>query len=133
MDCLFCEIVNNKKQALKVWENDNFLAFLDIRPINPGHILLIPKNHFNDVFNIPDPLFGELFQIIKKIIEPLKEATFSTRIGLAIEGFGVSHAHVHLVPVNHGNELNPERAKKVPELELQKIQMILIGSFKNII
>jgi len=132
MECLFCDIINNKKPALKVWEDDKFLVILDIRPINPGHLLLIPKEHIGEVFEISEPLFGELFQTAKKIAAFLKEAVSAKRIGLAIEGFGVSHVHLHLVPVNNGNELNPERAKEVPEDELKAMQANLLNSLKNI-
>lgn len=126
MQCLFCDIINNKKPALKVWENDKFLVILDIRPINPGHLLLIPKEHVGEAFEISEPLFSELFQTAKKIATPLKKAVSAARIGLAIEGFSVPHVHLHLVPVNNGNELNPERAKEVSENELKKIQIHLL-------
>jgi histidine triad (HIT) family protein len=132
MQCLFCDIINNKKAALKVWENDRFLVILDIRPINPGHLLLIPKEHFGDVYEIPEPLFSELFQTVKKVAAPLKEAVSAVRIGLAVEGFGVPHVHLHLVPVNNGNELNPERAKRVSEVELQEMHSKISAFFKNL-
>ncbi|MEI7777571.1 MAG: hypothetical protein WCI52_03095 [bacterium] len=63
----------------------------------------------------------------KKLAEPLKKVTSASRIGLAIEGFGVPHAHMHLVPVNNGNELNPERARRVSESELMEMQGKLIN------
>lgn len=132
MNCLFCNITKNKESAFTVWENSHFLVILDIRPINPGHLLIIPKEHFEDVYGIPEPLFGELFQIVKKIAGPLREAMSCVRTGLAVEGFGEPHVHVHLVPVNKGNELNPERAKKVPDVELQAMHLKLVDLFKNL-
>ena len=132
MQCLFCDIINNKKVTLKVWENDHFLIILDIRPINPGHLLLIPKVHFEDIYEIPEPLFSELFQIAKKIATSLRKAVSAVRIGLAVEGFGMPHVHVHLVPVNNGNELNPERAKRASEIELQEMHSKLAVFFKDL-
>jgi histidine triad (HIT) family protein len=132
MECLFCNIASNKIPSFKVWEDEDFFAFLDIAPINPGHILLIPKIHAEDVFVLPEDLFGEIFQIAKKLIEPLKQATSAKRIGLAIEGLGVSHAHIHIVPIHKGNDLNPERAKRASEVELKEMQGILLNSFKNL-
>lgn len=125
MKCLFCDIVCQKQSALKIWENDEFLAFLDIRPINPGHLLLIPKTHIEDIYQIPEPLYSALFAAAKAVAKTLKIATTATRIGLVIEGFGVPHVHLHLVPINKGNELNPEKAKAVPKSELDKIHKAL--------
>ncbi len=132
MQCIFCDITDNKKSAFKVWENNDFLAFLDVKPINPGHILLIPKNHQEEIFDLEDNLYNEIFKIIKKLSKPLKKITKAKRIGIAIEGLGVPHAHIHLVPIYHGNELNPERAKRVSENELKQMQKILIEGFSNI-
>jgi len=132
MECIFCDFVNTKKPVLKVWEDNHFLVFLDSKPINPGHLLLIPKSHFSDIYDIPEPLYGNLFQTVKKIAIPLKEAMSAGRIGLAVEGFGVSHVHIHLVPVNKGNELNPERAKKVSDSELKQMREMLKKHFEDI-
>ncbi len=123
MKCLFCDIINNKVPAAKIWEDENFLAFLDINPINPGHTLLIPKTHVEDVFELSDDSFQHLFLTAKNIAPILQKATSAKRMGIAVEGFGVPHVHIHLVPVNNGNELNPERAKKSTESELQKMKI----------
>ena len=131
MQCIFCDIVNDVKPSLKVWEDDNFLVILDIRPINPGHLLVIPKQHFDDVFELPDPLYNGLFQVAKKIAPILKEATSAARVGMAVEGFGVPHVHLHIVPVNSGNELNPEKTKELPETELVEMQRKIVLSVMN--
>lgn len=99
-------------------------------PINPGHLLIIPKNHMEGIFQLPDALFGEIFQVAKKLSEPLRQATSAKRIGLAIEGLGVPHAHIHLVPIHNGNELNPERAREASESELKKMQESLVEAFR---
>lgn len=131
MKCIFCNIVEQKTNSYKVWENDDFIAFLDKSPIKPGHILLIPKTHFKSVFDLPESLYVSLFLNIKKIETVLKKVTLAKRIGIAIEGFGVEHAHVHLVPVNQGNDLNPEKAQECSNEELLKMQELLKKAFEK--
>lgn len=122
MRCLFCDIIAEKTEAFKVWEDRNFLLLLDINPINPGHVILITKKHAADVFDLREPLFTKTFQTAKAIAHKLQKVTGAKRIGLAIEGFGVPHVHLHLVPVNKGNELNPLRAKRSSKKSLLIMQ-----------
>jgi len=120
-NCLFCKIVKGEIPSTKVWEDGKHLAFLDINPINPGHTVLIPKKHDNYLFDLEDGEYTELMLKAKKIAKMLKNKLKPKRIGLAVEGFFVPHVHVHLVPLNKGNELNPERAKNMSVEELKKI------------
>ncbi len=122
MRCLFCDIIMEKTEAFKVWEDRNFLLLLDINPINPGHVILVTKKHVADVFDLREPLFAKTFRTAKTIAHKLRKVTGAKRIGLAIEGFGVPHVHLHLVPVNKGNELNPLRAKRASRKSLQIMQ-----------
>ncbi|MFA7000390.1 MAG: HIT family protein [Candidatus Paceibacterota bacterium] len=132
MECIFCKIINNEISCAKVWENEKFLVFLDIMPINPGHVLLIPKNHNEDIFKLEDDLYNEIFKTARKLSEPLKKVTDAKRVGMIIEGFGVDHSHIHLVPLYKGHELNPEKAQKASEDELKQMQLKLVGVFKSI-
>jgi len=120
-NCLFCKIVKKELPSYKIWENENFLAFLDINPINPGHTILVPKKHVDYIFDLEEPLYSEMFKIVKQLSKVLKQAIGSKKIGLIIEGFAVPHAHIHLIPINRGNELNPSRAKKGDPKQLLKI------------
>ncbi|OHA23953.1 MAG: hypothetical protein A3B11_01930 [Candidatus Taylorbacteria bacterium RIFCSPLOWO2_01_FULL_44_26] len=129
MDCLFCKIIAGKIQANKVWENDQFLVFPTISPINPGHLLLIPKEHYEYVYDIPEFLYSKLFLCAKNVAVILKKATGAKRIGMAIEGFGVDHVHIHLIPINHVNEINPLAAKNASEKDLREIQERLVPFF----
>ena len=119
-NCIFCEISNDCAPAYKIWENQNFLAFLDINPVNPGTIL-VPKFHVDTVFDLDEPLYSELFRVAKKLSQPLQSAMKTHRIGVVIEGFGVAHLHVHLVPINGGGELNPTRATSATAAELEMV------------
>jgi histidine triad (HIT) family protein len=121
-DCVFCKIIRGDEPSYKIWEDDECYAFLTIRPINPGHTLVIPKAHIDDIFDINDPLFTNLFRQSKELSEPIRRAFNAPRIGVAIEGFSVSHAHIHLVPVYHMAELDPNRGKPAQSDELINVQ-----------
>ena len=111
-DCIFCKIINKEIPAYTVWEDEQFLAILDIRPVNPGHLLIIPKEHIENVFDMPRAVYmNELFETVKALSTPLQQAMSSVQVGMVMEGFGVPHAHLHLMPINHGHELDSSRAK----------------------
>ncbi len=120
-DCLFCKIIKGEIPSYKIWEDENFFAFLDINPINPGHTILVPKKHLDYIFYLEEPLYSEIFRTAKKLSESLKKATGAKRVALAIEGFVIPHIHIHLVPVNKVNDLDPNRAKKASPEELLTI------------
>lgn len=132
MECIFCEIIEGSKKSFKVWENRDFLLLLVPEQINPGHVILIAKKHIDYIFDIKEPLYSRIFKTAKKISLILKNITKAKRIGVAIEGFGVRHIHIHLVPVNKGNELNPERAKKLSTKRLQEMQIEFSKQFKKL-
>lgn len=120
-DCIFCKFIKGEIKVAKIYEDDNFFAFLDIRPINPGHTLLIPKKHIDYIFDLEEPLYSEAFKVAKKLSKPIQNVVKSRRIGIAIEGFGVPHVHIHIVPLNRGNELDPNMAKETDPEELEKL------------
>ena len=131
MDCIFCKFVKNEVTCAKVWENDKFIAFLDIMPINPGHLLLIPKIHNEYIFELENELYKDIFQVAKELSFPLKEATSAKRIGLVVEGFGVDHSHIHLVPLHNSHELLREGVERATEEYLREMQDKLLGVFKE--
>ncbi len=126
-NCIFCKIVSGIVPAIKIWEDEKYFAFLDINPINPGHTVLIPKKHDDYLFSLNDNEYGELMLKTKKIAKILKDKLNPKRIGVAVEGFAVPHVHIHLVPLNKGNELNPERARHMDETKLKLIAEKIIG------
>jgi histidine triad (HIT) family protein len=116
-NCIFCKIISKEIPSFNIWENENFLAFLEINPVNPGHVLLIPKIHQDYLFDLEDSLYSEIFAIAKKLSLPLKNVFNAKKIGIIVEGFDMPHAHIHLIPINKGNELDRSRAKKeTPEM-----------------
>jgi histidine triad (HIT) family protein len=123
--------VNGSAPAHKVWENEKFFAFLDINPVNPGHTMIIPKHHIDYVFDLEEPLYSELFQVTKELSEPIKRAMQANRVGVVIEGFGISHLHVHLVPINGVEELNPTRARRASAEELVAVTVKIRNAFSH--
>ncbi len=122
MACVFCEIVAGRIPGVTVWEDRDYLLLLDIGPIAPGHVLLLPKKHAEDLFLLPEREYARLLRTVRKIAPILRRLTGARRIGLVVEGFGVSHVHVHLVPVNKVGELNPTLAKPASAARLRALQ-----------
>ena len=119
--CVFCRIVQGAAPAHRVWESEDFLAFLTIRPCNPGHALLIPKTHADRVFDLEEPLYTGIFRAAKQLSGPIQRATDARRVGIAIEGFSVPHVHIHLVPLYNIAELDPHRHIEQTQQELAEM------------
>jgi len=100
MSSIFVKIVNGEIPAYKVAENDDFLAFLDINPLAEGHTLVIPKKEMDYIFDIEDPLYAEFFVFAKKVAKGIKAVIPCTKVGIAVIGLEVAHAHIHLIPIN---------------------------------
>jgi len=122
-DCIFCKIVSGEISSVKIWEDEKHLAILDVNPINPGHTLVLLKRHVDYIFDLDDREYQNLMLVVKKIAKIIKSKLKPKRVGMAVEGFLIPHVHVHLVPINKGNELNPERAKPSNKNELERIAM----------
>lgn len=124
-DCLFCKIVSGELPAHLVWEDENHLAFLDINPIKPGHVLVIPRLHVPYVFDMDSDAYRGLFDCARNLEAPLRQVTQAERIGIMVEGFKVPHVHMHLVPLYDHTDLNPYNARpaKAPELEAMAMRL----------
>ena len=121
--CIFCKIASGEIPSAKIAEGKGHVAFLDINPINPGHTLIIPKNHSESVFGLPADGYRELFDAARALEGPLLKATGAKRIGMVVEGFLVPHAHLHLVPLHEGGELSFSRAKRAEPAALAEMAM----------
>ena len=102
---IFTKIVNGEIPCYKIAEDDNFLAFLDVNPNAEGHTLCIPKQEINKIFDINDDLYLGLMAFAKKIAVALEKTVPCERIGMAVIGLEVPHAHVHLIPLNDMDEM----------------------------
>ncbi|WP_291145312.1 HIT family protein [Flavobacterium sp. UBA7680] len=105
MSSIFTKIVNGEIPAYKIAEDDNFLAFLDVNPNAKGHTLCIPKQEIDKIFDMDDELYLGLMKFSKKIAAALEKTVPCKRIGIAVVGLEVPHAHVHLIPLNHMDEM----------------------------
>lgn len=119
MPTIFTRIIKGEIPAHKILEDERYLAFLDLRPVNPGHTLVIPKQEIDYIFDVEDELLKGLFVFAKKVARALKKAVPCKRIGVMVAGLEVPHAHVHLVPIIESLlELNFARAKNTTQEEL---------------
>jgi histidine triad (HIT) family protein len=102
---IFTKIVNGEIPAYKIAEEDNFLAFLDVNPNAKGHTLCIPKQEIDKIFDMEDELYLGLMKFSKKIAIALEKTVPCKRVGIAVVGLEVPHAHVHLIPLNEMDEM----------------------------
>lgn len=100
MTSIFSKIVTGDIPAYKVAEDDRFLAFLDINPLAEGHTLVIPKQEVDYVFDLDDKLYADCFVFAKKVALAIKKVVACEKVGIAVVGLEVAHAHIHLIPIN---------------------------------
>lgn len=99
-DSIFSKIIRGEVPAYKIAENDQFFSFLDINPVAKGHTLVVPKQQIDYYFELPDELYGPLWQFTRRVADALEATIPCQRIGVTILGLEVPHAHVHLVPLD---------------------------------
>ncbi len=115
-NCIFCKIAKGKASAYKVYEDEKYLAFLDIFPRTKGHVMVIPKTHYRWVYDVPN--FGEYWEVILKVTRAIQKTLNPHFINYITYGVDVPHAHIHVLPQNGKAEVFPEIKKILPE-ELQ--------------
>lgn len=111
MASIFTRIVQGEIPSYKVAENDDFLAFLDVNPLVEGHVLVIPKKEVDYIFDLDDKTYAGLMIFSKTVALGIKNCIPCKRVGIAVIGLEVPHAHVHLVPLNQMNDINFSREK----------------------
>ncbi len=122
MASIFSRIVAGEIPCYRVAENDDFLAFLDINPLAKGHTLVIPKKEVDYIFMIDDKLYQDLFLFAKKVALAVEKVIPCQRIGIAVLGLEVAHAHIHLVPINTVYDIDFKKEK----LKLTKEEFITL-------
>jgi histidine triad (HIT) family protein len=111
MASIFTRIVQGKIPSYKIAENENFLAFLDVNPLAKGHTLVIPKKEQDYLFDLENESFVGLHLFAKEVAIQLKKHIACKRIGVAVIGLEVPHAHIHLIPLNEMDDINFNRKK----------------------
>ncbi|MCW5906751.1 MAG: HIT domain-containing protein [Chitinophagales bacterium] len=124
MPSLFTRIVNGEIPCYKVAEDENYLAFLDIFPLAKGHTLVIPKKEVDYIFDLDNETYIGLMRFAKKVAKAIDKAVPSKRVGVAVVGLEVPHAHVHLVPLQSVHDIDFSR----PKLKLEKAEMESIAA-----
>jgi len=106
MASLFTKIINGEIPCHKIMEDEKYLAFLDVRPIKPGHTLVVPKQEVEYIFDLDDDLLGGLMIFAKKVAVLLRKEIECKRIGIMVAGLEVPHTHIHLIPMDCISDLN---------------------------
>jgi histidine triad (HIT) family protein len=126
MSSIFSKIASGDIPAFKVAEDENHLAFLDIFPLAKGHVLVIPKKETDYIFDITSDEYLELWKFAQKVAKGMDKVIACERIGVAVIGLEVPHAHIHLVPLNNVSDINFERPKlKFSEAEMKSISDLI--------
>ena len=130
MSSIFSKIVNNEIPSYKVAEDENYLAFLDAFPLAYGHVLVITKNETDYIFDLESEEYIGLWKFSQRVAKAMDKVLICERIGVAVIGLEVPHAHIHLVPINGVSDINFERKKKNFSAEkmreiAQKINLVL--------
>jgi histidine triad (HIT) family protein len=120
---IFSKIIAGEIPSYKIAENEKFFAFLDIFPLRPGHVLVIPKAEVDKLFDLSNEYLSEMLVFAKPIAKAIEKAFRCNRCGISVIGLEVPHAHMHLLPINSSNDLNFTQHKtKVSEEELREVQ-----------
>ena len=112
MSSIFTKIINNEIPSFKVAEEEKYLAFLDVFPLAYGHVLIVPKKETDYLFDLDSEEYLGLWKFSQKIAKAMDKVIVCQRIGVAVIGLEVPHAHVHLVPINGVSDINFEKPKK---------------------
>ncbi|HJM15821.1 MAG TPA: HIT family protein [Flavobacteriales bacterium] len=112
MSSIFTKIINNEIPSFKVVEDEKYLAFLDAFPLAYGHVLVVPKKETDYLFDLDSEEYLGLWKFSQKIAKAMDKVIVCQRIGVAVIGLEVPHAHVHLVPINGVSDINFEKPKK---------------------
>lgn len=123
MATIFSRIIAGEIPCYKIAEDDNFFAFLDINPMAKGHTLVVPKVEEDYIFNLDDKTLSDMMLFSKKVAKAIEKSVTCLRIGVAVIGLEVPHAHIHLIPINKEADMN----FKNPKLKLTAEEMTEIA------
>lgn len=124
MATIFSRIIAGEIPCYKIAEDDNFFAFLDINPMAKGHTLVVPKVEEDYIFNLDDKTVSDMMLFSKKVAKAIEKSVTCLRIGVAVIGLEVPHAHIHLIPINKEADMN----FKNPKLKLTPEEMTEIAN-----
>lgn len=130
MATIFSRIIKGEIPCYKIAENDKFFAFLDINPVMKGHTLVVPKKENDYIFSIGDEELGEMMVFAKKVACAIEKAVPCKRIGVAVIGLEVPHAHIHLIPITNEGDMDfRKKIQGMSEDEFLDIQKRIVEQF----
>lgn len=121
MATIFSRIISGEIPCYKVAEDDRYFAFLDINPVQPGHVLVVPKRETDYIFDIADDELGGMMVFAKHVANALKRAVPCRKVGVAVIGLEVPHAHIHLIPMSNEGDLDFKHKMTLPAQEMEAI------------
>lgn len=131
MSSIFSKIVAGEISSYKIAEDENYYAFLDINPVAPGHTLVIPKHEVDYIFDLDEQEYSGLMSFAKRVAAAIKLSMPCVKVGVAVLGLEVPHAHVHLVPINKESDMNFFGKKlSLPANQMQEICQKISAQFK---
>ena len=132
MASIFTKIINGEIPSYKIAEDDKFYAFLDIAPLAKGHTLVVPKQEVDYIFDIEDELLAQMHIFAKKVAKAIQSAIPCEKVGMAVIGLDVRHAHIHLVPLQEVGDLNFAKEKlKLSSDEMKQTSELIASKFEN--
>ena len=132
MASIFSRIIAGEIPSYKVAEDNKHYAFLDINPVAAGHTLVVPKHEVDYIFDLPQQEYAELMDFARKVAESMKAVMPCKRIGVAVMGLEVPHAHIHLLPINSESDMNFFAEKKqLPAEEMKAIAEKIFNKFNE--
>jgi histidine triad (HIT) family protein len=132
MASIFTKIISGEIPCYKIAETANCLAFLDVFPLREGHVLVVPKSEVDNIFDLEKSIYNELWKFSQTIALAVKKAIPCAKVGIAVIGLEVPHAHIHLVPINGANDLNFTQAKmKIEKERMLEISQLIIAELES--
>ena len=126
MDSIFTKIIKKEIPAYIIAEDENNIAFLDIAPLAKGHVLVVPKKQIDYIFDLEEDSFINLHKFSKKVAKAIEKAIPCARVGIAVIGLEVPHAHIHLVPINNVSDIDFSKEKlSLSSQELEEIANLI--------
>lgn len=132
MSSIFTKIIQGDIPCHKIAENDDFIAFLDINPLSPGHTLVVPKKEVDVFFDLNDELLSRINPFAKRIAAAIEEHVSCQRIGVIVFGLEVPHAHMHLIPIRTGEDMSfAKEREKMSNAEMSELAEKISKSFRD--
>jgi histidine triad (HIT) family protein len=128
MASIFSKIVRGEIPSYKIYEDALFYSFLDINPMSKGHVLVIPKQEIDYIFDLDDAVLAEMIVVSKRIAGAIKQAIPCQRVGLMVVGMEVPHTHIHLIPITKESDMNLSNPKlQLTTVEFEQIAQDIRG------